>query len=184
MRCFIAIELSKEVKDVLKTIEDELQGLVRGVRWVPPENIHLTLKFLGSIDTKVVDEIKEVLTNIVKNCKPYKIRLSSLGAFPNPARPRVIWVGIDNGSNESSELASAIDNAVSSLGIEKESRRFHPHLTLARIKFLKDRHAVENAFPKIRVTPQEMEVKRVTLFQSELGSDGARYMALFSAELT
>jgi 2'-5' RNA ligase len=184
MRCFIAIELSKEVKDVLQCIEDELQSLVRGVRWVPPENIHLTLKFLGSIEAATVEEVKKIADDAVKKFKPFKIRLSSLGAFPNPGRPRVIWVGIDEGTNECVELASMIDDRVSSLGIEKEERRFHPHLTLARIKFLKDKHSVQNAFSKTGVPPQEMEVKRVTLFQSELSSEGARYRALFSADLT
>ncbi|MBN1871192.1 MAG: RNA 2',3'-cyclic phosphodiesterase [Candidatus Omnitrophica bacterium] len=183
MRTFIAIELSKEIKEALKTIEDELQGLIRGIRWIPPENIHLTLKFLGSIEVQTVEAIKNILSETAKEFKQYKIRLSSLGAFPNPARPRVIWVGVGDGSKECVDMAGFIEERASNLGIEKESRTFHPHLTLARVKFLKDKDSVRNAFAKIKITPKEMYVKKITLFQSELIKEGARYTPLWSADL-
>jgi 2'-5' RNA ligase len=164
IRCFIAIELSQEIRQVLGRIEDELQGTISGVKWVKPDNIHLTLKFIGSIEEEKVDE------------------LSSAGAFPSPGRPRVIWIGIEEGKEESSRLANLVEEKIAPLGIEKESRAFHPHLTLARVKFLKDKSSVENAFAHLKVPQTEMTALKVTLFQSTLAREGAIYTVLHEAD--
>src|SRR3990167_7452736 len=124
IRAFIAIELSQELKDALEYIEDSLRPKISGAKWVKPDNIHLTLKFLGHINTDTIESIKSILEEIAKNRTPFTIRLSSPGAFPTIERPRVIWVGIDKGSGESIELANLIDEKVCAFGIEKESRPF------------------------------------------------------------
>ena len=182
-RCFIAIELSREIRETLWQIEDELKKTIDGVKWVKPDNIHLTLKFLGHIEKEIVEGIKEILNKIAGQTKPFKIKLSSPGAFPSPDRPRVIWIGVEE-NKESSHLANLIDEKTASLGIEKESRAFHPHLTLARVKFLKDKFSVKNAFASLKVSPVEMTASKVTLFQSTLTREGAIYTALHEAEFT
>jgi 2'-5' RNA ligase len=182
IRCFIAIELSQEIRQVLGRIEDELQGTISGVKWVKPDNIHLTLKFIGSIEEEKVDKIKEILNQIAQDIIPFKIELSSAGAFPSPGRPRVIWIGIEEGKEESSRLANLVEEKIAPLGIEKESRAFHPHLTLARVKFLKDKSSVENAFAHLKVPQTEMTALKVTLFQSTLAREGAIYTVLHEAD--
>ena len=181
IRCFIAIELSQETKETLRKIENDLQKTIHGVKWVEPNNIHLTLKFLGDIEKETIEKIKEILSQIAKETKPFKIRLSSAGAFPSPSQPRVIWIGIDEGKNESSSLANLIEERVAPLGIEKESRAFHPHLTLARVKFLKDKSSVKNAFASLKVPQTEMTATKIILFQSTLTREGSIYTVLHEA---
>lgn len=181
IRCFIAIEMSQEIRRLLERIEDELQRTISGVKWVKPDNIHLTLKFLGSIEKETVDKIKEILSQIAQDIKSFKIKLSLPGAFPSPGRARVIWIGVEEGK-ESSRLANIIEERLAPLGIEKESRAFHPHLTLARVKFLKDKSSVENAFTHLKVPQTEMTASKVTLFQSTLTREGAIYTLLHEAD--
>ena len=184
IRSFIAIELSPEIKDALQKIEDELKPKVPDVKWVRPENIHLTLKFLGHISADMIESIKSILVQIAKDAKPFTIRLSSPGAFPTPERPRVVWIGIDKGDEESVTLVNTIEDKVSHLGIEKENRAFHPHLTLGRIEFLKDKDTLKNAFSAIKIPPIEMAVSKITLFQSTLTRGGAVYNALQEAKFS
>lgn len=203
IRCFIAIELSQEIRHALEQIENELQKNIHGVnpirsksskttvppsaqtsngvKWVKPDNIHLTLKFLGHIEKETIEKIKKIMDEIVAGTQPFKIRLSSAGAFPSPGRPRVIWIGIDEGNRACSQLANMIEERVASLGIEKESRAFHPHLTLARVKFLKDRDSVKNAFSSLKVPQAEMTATKITLFQSTLTREGSIYTTLHKA---
>lgn len=182
IRCFIAIELSQEIQDILGKIENELQKTISGVKWVKPDNIHLTLKFLGHIEKETVEKIKKIISEIVKDAKPFKIRLLSAGAFPSPSRPRVIWIGVDEENKEGSHLANLIEEKLAPLGIEKESRAFHPHLTLARVKFLKDKSSVKNALTSLKVPSAEMTATKITLFQSTLAREGAIYTVLYEAE--
>ncbi|MBL7071001.1 MAG: RNA 2',3'-cyclic phosphodiesterase [Candidatus Omnitrophica bacterium] len=183
IRCFIAIELSKEIKQALEEIESKLQETIRGVKWVNPDNIHLTLKFLGNIEASAVEDIKKILDGAASGAGPFKIKLSNAGAFPDPARPRVIWIGIDEGTKESTDLADLIEQKAEPLGIEKEGRPFHPHLTLARVKFLKDRDSVKNAFTSLKVPHAEMTAPKITLFQSNLTPQGAVYTPIHQVEL-
>ncbi len=179
-RCFIAIELSREIKQALGAIQDELKKTVDGVKWVRPDNIHLTLKFLGHIEKEVVEKTKDILGRAAGRTKPFLMKLSSVGAFPDPSRPRVIWIGIDE-NKELSSLAGLIEEELVPLGIEKESRPFHSHLTLARVKFLKDKSSVKNAFASLEVPPVEMTASKITLFQSTLRREGPIYTVLHEA---
>ena len=182
-RCFIAIELSREIRDTLDKIKDELKKTIYGVKWVKSDNIHLTLKFIGYVEEEVVEKIKDILNDIAKEKEPFKIRLSSAGAFPTPERPRVIWLGIDEGAKESTDITNLIEEKLEPLGIEKKSRPFHPHLTLARDKFLKDKSSVKTAFASLKIPPTEMSASKITLFQSTLTREGPIYTILHEVGL-
>lgn len=181
VRTFIAIELSQEIKDALEYIENNLRTKISGVKWVRPENIHLTLKFLGHVRIDTLESVKIVLTETAKNAKPFTIRLSSPGAFPSVNGPRVIWIGIDKGNKESVDMANFIEEKTAVLGIEKENRAFHPHLTLARVNFLKDKYLLKNAFSSLKIPPVEMAASKLTLFQSTLTREGSIYTVLHAA---
>ncbi len=95
MRCFISVNLSDEVRKSIQSVIDDLRPQSRAVRWVPAENLHLTLKFLGEVDEGMVDDIRGLLAPICGKYRSFDITLRGTGVFPNPARPRVIWIGID-----------------------------------------------------------------------------------------
>lgn len=181
IRCFIAIELSGEIRDALAEIEESLKANIPGVKWVRPENMHLTLKFLGHISPSAAEHVKSFLSEIASQVKPFPIRLSAPGVFPSLARPRVIWAGIDKGSKESIDLAERIEEKAALLGIEKETRPFHPHLTLARVDFSIDKEVLNNAFARIKVPNTEMTASKITLFQSTLRREGPIYTVLHEA---
>jgi len=182
IRCFIAIELSREIKEALGRVEGALKKDISGVKWVRPEGIHLTLKFLGHIEKGATGEISGVLDKIAAGINPFKINLSSAGAFPSVERPRVIWIGVGEGAGESSGLANTIEEKLSPLGVEKEKRAFHPHLTLARVKFPKDANAIKSALDSLRIPPAEMNADKITLFQSVLGREGAVYSVIHESK--
>ena len=136
VRAFIAVDISQEARAALAGVAERLQQQgVSGVRWVRPEGIHLTLKFLGEIDTDLVGKILEAMERAVDGTMPLTLALSEPGAFPNANSPRVIWVGLQGDLDPLKELQSRIDQEVHLIGgFPKETRAFAPHLTLGRMR--------------------------------------------------
>src|SRR3989338_713711 len=122
MRTFIAIELPSEIKNYLAALEDQLKTTRADVKWVKPDNIHLTLKFLGEINDEPLEKIKEILNSVTADKSSFSLRLASLGAFPKTNYPRVIWVGIDNGDKETKEIAKELERKIEKIGIPAEDR--------------------------------------------------------------
>src|SRR3989338_2916141 len=120
MRAFIAIELSNEIRGSLAQIESHLKYSGADVKWAEKDNIHLTLKFLGEVSEEKCEEVKAALDSVVKEMEPFELSLKDIGAFPKIDYPRVIWVGLDEGAAESTELANKIYEALSKLGFQKE----------------------------------------------------------------
>jgi len=188
MRVFIAIELPQAIKDSLNSIQEKLKTSGADVKWVRPQNIHLTLKFLGEISEEQLAKIKTTLDNTAKDKKKFSIRISSLGAFPKINSPRVIWVGIDKGDREIQELAKALEERIEKIGIPKEDRSFSSHITIGRIrsnqardKLVATLKSLENHFKE---TPQELVVQRISLFKSTLTPQGPIYEVLKEVNLT
>ncbi|MBU1091078.1 MAG: RNA 2',3'-cyclic phosphodiesterase [Candidatus Omnitrophica bacterium] len=188
MRTFIAIELPKEIKDELTKLQDQLKLSNADVKWVAPENIHLTIKFLGEINEEKLCRISEVIENCAKDKSPYLIRINSLGVFPNMNSPRVIWVGLDKGNQETEELAKSIEENLEKLGIPKEKRPFSSHITIARVRSMKNREQLIEALKKLENVfvgnNLEWNVKKVILFKSTLTPKGPTYEALKETILT
>ncbi len=103
------------------------------VTWVPPANLHLTLRFLGSIDEVLVDGIVSRLKKLAPRHAPFEARARGLGAFPDLEAPKVLWVGVD-GSDPLAKLQRELESAMVDLGLEKEERPFHPHVTIGRVR--------------------------------------------------
>ena len=144
MRCFIAIELPEEVKSALSDIEDELKKTKADVRWVKPDNIHLTLKFLGNIEEKTTEEIIRKMEDICRRYNPIFLEIKGMGAFPSLKSPRVVWIGIYDNNNLKS-LQEEIDRAMESIGFEGEDRAFTAHLTLGRFRSNTDKNKLLEA---------------------------------------
>ena len=135
IRSFIAIPVPdcgiRVLQDAVGRLDLELG---KTVRWVRPEGIHLTLKFMGDIEPEIVERVLEALPPAAARFSPFELAISGLGVFPNAQRPRVLWAGVQGGIETLSRLQQAVDDAVENIGLPKEDRRFSPHLTLGRVR--------------------------------------------------
>ena len=175
MRCFIAIAISDEIRKAIGSIIEKLGPGQKGLRWTTPENIHITLKFLGETDEKVVPDIKARLSSICSNSIPFTLNIHGTGVFPNPKHPNVLWVGIDK-SEEMKKLNMLIEGSLSELGFEKETREFSPHLTIGRVK---DRKGIEPVIKGLYEFNETflgtIHANEVLLMKSVLKPAGAEY---------
>ena len=134
IRSFIALPIPDPVRDVLqgtiKTLDD---GIGERIRWVRPEGIHLTLKFMGDIDVTVINKLLSLLPAVANGFTPFELTMAELGCFPNNRRPRVLWAGVKGNLSVLRDLHIAIDNLVGDVGLPREQREFSPHLTLGRV---------------------------------------------------
>jgi len=188
MRTFIAIELSDEIREALAQIQSHLKYSSADVKWVEKNNIHLTLKFLGEIDEKKCEKVKTALDEVAKDVKQFEISLKDIGAFPSIGSPRVIWVGLDKGAKESTELARKIDDALSKIGFEKETRPFAAHLTIGRVRSPKNKETLKAKILSLQGPGSGSQgpekITSVILFQSTLTPKGPIYSKLHEAKLS
>ncbi len=141
LRLFIALELDDTLRRNLKRVQTQFQdakncGAVSReiVRWVAPQNIHLTLKFLGNTNSDRVPALKNALERIAHNTAPFQLNARGLGCFPNTRRPNNVWVGLDGALDRAVLLAQHIEQECATLGFERDERGFTPHLTLGRVQ--------------------------------------------------
>jgi RNA 2',3'-cyclic 3'-phosphodiesterase len=179
IRVFICFELSKEVTNSLRDLIHYLKTFGRGVRWVRHDGIHLTLKFIGEIDALKLDDIAAVVENVVKNYKPFKIKLSGKGAFPNLKRPKVFWIGISDMENVIKQIQVDLEDAFEKIGLPREERGFSPHLTLGRVKFQDPTVSkISLEMERMKVDEIKLTLDEVVIMQSELQPNGALYTPL------
>ncbi len=179
IRSFIAIEFPQVLRSKLESLQRELKRQEADVKWVRPEGIHLTLKFLGSISRDEIDRISNVLAGIVPRWSPFSMKIKGLGCFPSVRNPRVLWMGIQEGAGEVLSLQKAIEKASLEKNFPPEDRPFKPHLTLGRIRSPRRREALMASME----TNRDIEIgsffaQEVSLFQSELKPSGAVYTRL------
>ncbi len=168
-RVFAAVPLPPEVRLAL---EDALTGLKIPGRLVPPENWHLTLRFLGSVEEVTYERFLAGLGGVEER-GPFTVRLGHLGAFPRPKRATVVWIGVDRGVEDLVELNLVTEGAARAAGLPAEERPYHPHLTLARVRPPRDvSDLIGTRFDLGWV------VDRVVVYRSLLGTGGARYEPL------
>lgn len=186
MRLFIAIELSPEIRDALAQVQSHLKYASADVKWVEKDNIHLTLKFLGEVDEKKLQQVIAALEIIGKENSAFEISIKDIGAFPKIDYPRVIWVGFDKGAKESTELAARVDEELSKIGFQKETRPFAAHLTIGRVRSPKNKEALKEkltSLPVCRLAGSQ-SIKSLILFQSTLTPTGPIYTKLHESNLT
>ena len=183
LRSFISIELPDELKTCLEEIQGELKKCKADIRWVKTKNIHLTLKFLGNINETDTEAITGVIRSACSKYQPFDLKVTGLGVFPGPRSPRVLWVGMDD-SEILGGLQDEIDRGLASLGIEREKRKFSPHITLGRFKSSRGRELLLKKIPSLRGGGiGTINVKYVNLMRSDLHPDGARYSKISEVAL-
>lgn len=187
MRAFIAIELPQGIKDYLAGVQTKLKTAHADLKWVNPQNIHLTLKFLGEIDEKQLTQITQILEDTLRDKSQFYLRLASLGAFPNIKSCRVIWVGIDKGDSETKQIAKDLEGEIEKIGIAKEERPFSSHITIGRMRSSLNRQkltqVLENLTGDSGGFPAEFPVTKITLYKSTLTPQGPIYEILKETHL-
>lgn len=175
-RAFVAIDLPESVRASLEAAQEELKSYRFRIKWVRPESIHLTLKFLGPIDVSRTDEIAEAMTLAAKGRAVLSLKASGMGVFPHARRARVIWVGLGGQLDHLKSLQQTLDAHLANLGFPAETRRFKGHLTLGRVKGKITAGHMRAALDKFEKFESEaFEVNRIILFQSDLQPGGAVY---------
>jgi RNA 2',3'-cyclic 3'-phosphodiesterase len=187
MRTFIAIELPQDIKDAISRLQSKLKATGADVKWVSPSNIHLTLKFLGEIDEKTRDATIEVMQEIASDISTFSIKLGSIGAFPGIRSPRVIWIGLSQGHDQVKTIAQMLENELEACGLAKENREFSSHITIGRIRSLKNKDALAAGISKlggpVTENPGEFLAGKITLFKSTLTPQGPIYEKLQETNL-
>ena len=174
IRIFIAIHLPNKIKNALGEVAMSLNDRVsRGaIRWVRPEQMHLTLRFLGDTDTGSLPAIQTAMDAVAAGNTPFEMRLGRVGCFPNTQRPRIIWVGLVGEEARLSALKKALDEALTPLGRPPENKPFRAHLTLGRVK---DERSVAGIDWTADVPPLALTVSTLHLIESELRPNGPVY---------
>lgn len=178
IRVFLALPLGALFCDELGRILPWLREAVPGVRWVEPGQVHLTLHFFGSIPASETGRINTSMQNIALNFSPLSLKMDKLGAFPGLKRPNIIWFGVEESGKQLLFFQDAVQNEIRRLGFEVESRPFHPHVTVGRVKkTVRDLDRLTEKIPFRFPTP-EKTADHFVLYQSHCFPEGARYEVL------
>ncbi|RMF65796.1 MAG: RNA 2',3'-cyclic phosphodiesterase [Calditrichaeota bacterium] len=177
IRTFIAIELPDDLRRRIAAAQAELKQTRERVGWTRPENIHLTLRFLGDVAQERIPAVADAMGNAAAGFSVFSVTVAGLGAFPNLKRPRVLWVGVQDPGGELTELARRLENALNEIGFERERRPFRPHLTLGRVKSPPSR-AFCDRLAQARFDPGQVRVSEIVLMKSDLRPTGAVYTPL------
>lgn len=183
MRTFIAANLDSTLRDDLYAAAAPLRAAAPGVAWVASQRLHLTLKFLGERSADFISALVLLLESVGGRQAPCSMRLQGYGAFPNFRDPRVVWMG--GQSSVLTNLAKAVDDACAAMGVAREERPFHAHVTLGRVKRrlgrAEARRLEEAAAQRHEVFP--WHVRSVDIMRSDLGRTGPTYTVLHAVPL-
>ena len=180
-RGFIAIEVNATPSII--EFEKEIRTTGADVKLVEPQNIHITLKFLGDVGENLIDEIEQIMKDAVKEMEPFTMRLKGTGVFPNHNYVKVIWIEIKD-AQPIEIISKNIDEKLSKLGFKKEKRGFSPHLTIARVKTAKNKqHLLETIKKYTDVEFSIQEVNSIKIMKSDLTSKGPIYSTMREVKL-
>jgi len=184
-RTFVAVEASPAIRHAAQRLIDSLRAAPAQVKWVAPENMHVTLKFLGDVDPREIHNVCRVIEDAAAGVEPFELEIRGAGAFPNLRRPGTVWLGAGQGAEQLAALARPIEKALQRLGFRREPRRFHGHLTLGRVR--RGGPGVGELGELIRQHADyqagRMKVRQATVFSSRLGPEGPTYEALGNTKL-
>ena len=187
IRCFVAIELQASIHKKLERVQTMLRrelGQETGIKWVKPEQTHLTLKFLADIDDLAVPDICKALDRAVEGIEPFELVFGGLGSFPLGKPARVMWVGITDGVEPLARLQQAVGEQLAEIGFAPERRGFNGHLTLGRVRQVKVGHRVREVVEKTELNDVgAQQVTEIKVFQSELTRSGPLYTVLYHVTL-
>lgn len=184
VRAFVAANLDPNLKAALARVQDRLKATRADVGWVRPENLHLTLKFLGQVEEGRLDTIGKAVAHAATGCGPVHLVFQGLGAFPRPREARVVWIGLSHGAEALAALQARIEAGLESLGFAREARPFTAHLTLGRVQGPAHREQLARTLTEATTEALgEMVLDRIELMRSNPSAAGTRYSILQSCPL-
>jgi len=184
VRTFIALNTPRDLKDAIVRIQRDLVKFPGArVSWSRPEGIHLTLKFLGDIHRDRLSAVISAVERAATNMPPIRIHTTTTGGFPSLANPRVLWIGLDGGSNLD-KLRQCVETQLIALDFPTENKAFHPHLTVGRVKDISRDCKLPERFGSLNLPSIEWAAREVKVMMSELKPSGAIYTCLADVLLT
>lgn len=176
-RIFVAVHLDPPLRSAIRALERRLEEAGAVLRWVPPENLHFTLRFLGHISTAQLTRVVRAARAAAAGVAPFRLTLAGVGGFPSLRRARVVWVGIAEGADAMRALAARLDDALARERFPKEPRPFHPHLTLARVRDPAKAGTLEAAAASLEgFQVGAQDVTSLAVMESLLRPSGALYV--------
>jgi 2'-5' RNA ligase len=184
VRTFVAIEATGDICSRAVKLVDRLKSAPAKARWTDPP-LHFTLKFLGDVEILQIPDVCQVVADAVEDLKAFDLEVRGVGAFPEPSRPRTVWIGTGRGTDEMVEVHRRLDDALGEAGFRTEGRRFRPHLTIGRVRNSPD------GFDELAAAIDReadfsggiMRVDELLIFSSRLERSGPVYEILGRAEL-
>jgi 2'-5' RNA ligase len=179
-RLFIAVSLTAEQVDQVTVFQNQLKHTLKGVRWVKPDGMHLTLAFIGEAEQDKLDAVKEVIDRVKVPFNSFKFNISGSGVFPTPSRARVLWLGVGEGKEELTLLAENMAAGLVVIGLKEEKRKYQPHLTIGRIRQPLEENKIRDIFlARNDFKTSTAVVDHLELFESRLSRHGAEYRSLY-----
>ncbi|HEV2884553.1 MAG TPA: RNA 2',3'-cyclic phosphodiesterase [Pyrinomonadaceae bacterium] len=185
-RVFCAVELPLDLRERMMDHVHELRSSIPNARasWNRIENLHLTVKFLGNVDTRRVDDILAAALQAAMSVAPFEIKVGGCGSFSQRGSPRVLWTGIDDLESGMKRLYQALEDAMEAIGFARESRPFHAHITIARIRVGDDNaRRLAERHRELPFSPAVVKVNSLAVIRSILGTEGSRYITLADHKL-
>lgn len=185
IRAFVALKLPESTVSSIKRMQEDLKPYRFPVRWVRPENIHLTIKFFGEITESDIKNIGAVINNCAGNYAPLSLSAKGVGVFPSITRPRIIWAGISGEASLLFALRNDLENRFEEIGFKREARPFKVHMTIGRFRERADSGKLVEALRKFQSFESEIFVAGdLYLYKSDLRPEGPLYTELLSVPLT
>jgi len=179
IRTFVAVCLDAEVRGRISAVAERAKKLAPNVKWVAPDNFHVTLKFLGGVSAGRVARVQDALDEIAREFTAFDLSLSGLGVFPTPRRPRVIWVGVEEGREQLVALAKAVEDRLVRAGFEKEDKPFRSHITIGRVREGKPVEGLVEGLAEIDTGNLGVQrIDSITVMESTLRPGGSEYTPL------
>lgn len=174
-RVFLAVPLAEYFLSEIRLLLDQIRQ-VKGIKWEPPEKVHITLHFFGPTEDSSLKPIRQAVIEITQQVVPFDLSINGIGFFPNPRRPRIIWLGIGGQTARLIALQGELEQRLQEQGFASENRSFHPHATMGRVK---EGGVSVASLQQFSFPPTSLRlIDRIVLYQSHLEASGSQYEIL------
>jgi 2'-5' RNA ligase len=184
LRTFIAVPLPLEIRSAIVEFAGQLRPFCGSARWERIDKLHLTMKFLGDTDERLVPEVLDALGAAAAGVAPFDLTVAGFGAFPSMRIPKVLWIGCEDASGALSLLHARIDERLPDLGFQREGRPFHPHVTIARLRDDGVPPHLTSLPKNLNFDPRHTLVAEMILMKSVLRPEGSEYTVIGSSRLS
>lgn len=183
MRLFVAWLLDDSIVAALSRVQKKLANSCDGVRWVNPQQLHLSVKFLGDVPDSDVTQVTEAVVRGAAKCKPFTTSICGCGCFPPHGPVRIVWIGAEESTGTMLQSAKEIIDALEEVGFEPERREWLPHITIGRVRDDRSHGCIRSAIEEHSFETLDQSVQSVSVMSSVLSAQGPTYTALHTAEL-